>query len=320
MIAEHQALAEHRDLAVAELERLRLDRDELETHRGTLHSQLEQLRADHDRLRAELDQALREREQRDAELAEVRNALGHLDPAQAAALIAEHQALAEHRDLAVAELERLRLDRDELETHRGTLHSQLEQLRADHDRLRAELDQALREREQRDAELAEVRNALGHLDPAQAAGLIAEHQALAEHRDLAVAELERLRLDRDELETHRGTLHSQLEQLRADHDRLRAELDQALRERERRDAELAEVRNALGHLDPTQAASLIAEHQALEMESAGLRDQLRAIQDQLSTQSGLTELVAQREGELQEARCLERAAPWTDHPSRADGR
>jgi chromosome segregation ATPase len=303
-ISELGALRDVLPRILSELVRVRGKKARYKKERNTIRFFYKKLRNKYLLLKSKRDEDGHERQRLDAELAGIRNALGHLDPTEAASLIAEHEELAQHHDLVVAELDRLQLDREEIHSQRLTLLSQLEQLSADRDQLRAEKDRAIRERERLDAELAGIRNALGHLDPTEAASLIAEHEELAQHRDLVVAELDRLRLDRDELETHRGALHSQLEQLRDDHDRLRAELDLALRDRERRDAELAEIRNALGPLDPAQAAALRGVQQALEAESAGLREQLRAVQDELSTKSGMPELVAQREGELQEARGL----------------
>jgi chromosome segregation ATPase len=191
-----------------------------------------------------------------------------------------------------------------LRSERRTIGSRYKRLRGKYEYRKLELQKARSEHQGVGTKLATFREALGDLSAEDVARLKAERESLPQDRDRSDAELAQLREARDALQSQRDGIQEQLARLQAEHDQLRFEQDLALQEHHRQGAELAGLIGALGALSPDDIGPLREERDSLRAEASLLREQVQALEGELSAAAGVAELVARRDDEIRSARAL----------------
>jgi SAM-dependent methyltransferase/chromosome segregation ATPase len=296
---QQRALSEVREraemLAAAEPEPLRLEAaapdpdgaqrrlDELTAERDRLAQALDALRVEANELRAERDtaSALRHAEREELEALRVQQHTAGGLSAEAAAIAADRDSVAAHRDAIAADRDAIAAHRDAVVAHSGTLQTERDAALADAAALQAERDAAVAEWEAHSAELEALRN---------------ERNRWLDERDLSAHHAALLERERDVVIAERDALREQDDALRRQYEALLAERDALLAERDA----LVEERGALDRVE-RERAELHADCTRLQRRTDTMARELEALRERLDAANGEIGDLRARRGELSAA-------------------
>ncbi|KNC55531.1 uncharacterized protein AMSG_11668 [Thecamonas trahens ATCC 50062] len=299
-MAADLAAAAHADVkrmdALARVERMKGELEEVQARVEQAESQLDQARTRAEQAESQLDQARARAEQAESQLVQTRTraeqAESQLDQARARAEQAESQL-----DQARVRVERMDGELDQVRTRAEQAESQLDQTRTRAEQAESQLDQARVRVEQAESQLdqtkARAEQAESQLDQTRIRAEQAESQL-----DQTKARAEQAESQLDQTRTRAEQAESQLDQVRVRVERMDGELDQTRTRAEQAESQLDQTRTRA-----EQAESQLDQVRVRVERMDGELDQVRTRAEQAENQLDQARVRVERmDGELDQAR------------------